>query len=77
MAAAERRTRRARFRVVYHRSDGWWAASIPAVPGVFSQGRTKAEAYRNVMLALVAAAHAYAVGCARVTRRITRRRRAA
>lgn len=55
-------TSRTRLRIVYQRAaNGWWAASIPSVPGVFSQGRTKAEAERNVLLALAAAARAYAM----------------
>jgi predicted RNase H-like HicB family nuclease len=32
--------------------DGWIVASIPAVPGVLSQGRTRAEARGNVLDAL-------------------------
>jgi predicted RNase H-like HicB family nuclease len=32
--------------------DGWIVASIPAVPGVLSQGRTHAEARDNVLDAL-------------------------
>ena len=32
--------------------DGWTVASIPAVPGVLSQGRTRAEARENVLDAL-------------------------
>jgi predicted RNase H-like HicB family nuclease len=32
--------------------DGWTVASIPAVPGVLSQGRTRAEARDNVLDAL-------------------------
>lgn len=32
--------------------DGWIVASIPAVPGVLSQGRTRAEARENVLEAL-------------------------
>ena len=32
--------------------DGWWVATIPEVPGVFSQGRTKEEARENVLDAL-------------------------
>lgn len=32
--------------------DGWTVASIPAVPGVLSQGRTQAEARDNVLDAL-------------------------
>jgi predicted RNase H-like HicB family nuclease len=29
--------------------DGWIVASIPEVPGVFSQGRTRDEARANVL----------------------------
>lgn len=32
--------------------DGWIVASIPEVPGSFSQGRTRAEARANVLDAL-------------------------
>ncbi len=32
--------------------DGWWIATIPEVPGAFSQGRTKDEARENVLDAL-------------------------
>lgn len=32
--------------------DGWWIATIPEVPGAFSQGRTKDEARTNVLDAL-------------------------
>jgi predicted RNase H-like HicB family nuclease len=32
--------------------DGWIVASIPAVPGVLSQGRTRQEARENVLDAL-------------------------
>ncbi len=32
--------------------DGWIVASIPAVPGVLSQGRTRAQARENVLDAL-------------------------
>ncbi len=32
--------------------EGWIVASIPAVPGVFSQGRTRDEARANVLDAL-------------------------
>lgn len=32
--------------------DGWIVASIPAVPGVLSQGRTRSEARDNVLDAL-------------------------
>ena len=32
--------------------DGWWIATIPEVPGAFSQGRTKSEARDNALDAL-------------------------
>ncbi|MCC7293928.1 MAG: type II toxin-antitoxin system HicB family antitoxin [Phycisphaerales bacterium] len=32
--------------------DGWWIATIPEIPGAFSQGRSKAEARANVVDAL-------------------------
>ncbi len=32
--------------------DGWIVASIPEVPGVFSQGRTRVETRANVLDAL-------------------------
>lgn len=32
--------------------DGWVVASIPAVPGVFSQGRSRGKARENVLDAL-------------------------
>jgi predicted RNase H-like HicB family nuclease len=32
--------------------DGWIVSSIPAVPGVLSQGRTREEARENVLDAL-------------------------
>jgi predicted RNase H-like HicB family nuclease len=32
--------------------DGWIVASIPAVPGALSQGRSRAEARENVLDAL-------------------------
>lgn len=39
--------------ILYERGDdGWTVASIPAVPGVLSQGRTHAEARDNVLDAL-------------------------
>lgn len=36
--------------IIYQRSeDGWWVATIPEVPGAFSQGRTREEAKSNVL----------------------------
>ncbi len=32
--------------------DGWWIATIPEVPGAFSQARTKEEARANVLDAM-------------------------
>lgn len=32
--------------------NGWWIATIPEVPGAFSQGRTKEEARANVLDAM-------------------------
>ncbi len=32
--------------------DGFWIATIPEVPGAFSQGKTKAEARENVLSAM-------------------------
>ena len=32
--------------------DGFWIATIPEVPGAFSQGRTKAGARKNVLTAM-------------------------
>jgi len=47
--------KRAAFRlsdVVFEPSEGWWAASIPGVPGAYSQGRTRLDAFENVLDAL-------------------------
>ena len=42
-----------RLTIVYEDGgEGWVMASIPEVPGVFSQGRTRAEARENVIDAL-------------------------
>jgi predicted RNase H-like HicB family nuclease len=39
--------------IVYEEGDdGWIVVSIPAVPGVLSQGRDRAEARENVLDAL-------------------------
>jgi predicted RNase H-like HicB family nuclease len=41
------------FTIIFEKGDsGWWIATIPEVPGAFSQGRTKAEARDNVIDAL-------------------------
>lgn len=40
--------------IVYEKDeDGWIVASIPEVPGAHSQGRTREEARRNVIDALL------------------------
>ena len=39
-------------RIVYQRSGKWWTASMPSFPGAYSQGRTQAEAYRSLLLAI-------------------------
>jgi len=39
--------------IIYERDDdGWWVATIPEIPGAFSQGRTKDEARQNVLNAM-------------------------
>lgn len=36
--------------IIYEQGqDGWWVATIPEIPGAFSQGRTKEEARENVV----------------------------
>ena len=41
------------FTIIYEMGqDGWWIATIPEVPGAFSQGKTKDEARENVLDAL-------------------------
>ncbi len=39
--------------IIFEKGDsGWWVATIPEVPGAFSQGRTREEARENVLDAL-------------------------
>ena len=39
--------------IIFERGvSGWWIATIPEVPGVFSQGKTRKEARENVLDAL-------------------------
>jgi predicted RNase H-like HicB family nuclease len=33
--------------------DGFWIATIPEIPGAFSQGRTKGQARKNVVNAML------------------------
>jgi predicted RNase H-like HicB family nuclease len=35
--------------IVYERSGKWWVAELPSFPGAYCQGRTRAEAYRNLL----------------------------
>ncbi|MCH7904510.1 MAG: type II toxin-antitoxin system HicB family antitoxin [Armatimonadetes bacterium] len=42
-----------RFTIIIEKGqDGWWVASIPEVPGAFSQGRTKKQAREMVLDAM-------------------------
>ena len=42
-----------RFKVRIERDeDGWYAVTVPALPGCISQGRTEAEARRNIKEAI-------------------------
>ncbi len=39
--------------IIYqHGDDGWWLATIPEVPGAFSQGETREEAREMVLDAM-------------------------
>jgi len=39
--------------IIFERgASGWWVATIPEVPGAFSQGKTREEARENVLDAL-------------------------
>ena len=41
------------FTIIYERDEhGWWIATIPEVPGAFSQGKTREAARENVIDAL-------------------------
>jgi predicted RNase H-like HicB family nuclease len=33
--------------------DGFWIATIPEIPGAFSQGKTKGQARKNVVNAMI------------------------
>jgi predicted RNase H-like HicB family nuclease len=45
---------------VFEKSGGWWVAEFPPFPGAYSQGRTKDEAYRNLLSAMRDLVEAYA-----------------
>jgi len=36
-----------------HGEDGFWIATIPEIPGAFSQGRTKQQAKKNAVDAML------------------------
>jgi predicted RNase H-like HicB family nuclease len=40
------------YKVVLHRSDEGFAASVPGLPGCWSQGATEAEALDNIRTAI-------------------------
>jgi predicted RNase H-like HicB family nuclease len=42
-----------RYKVALHRSDEGYAASVPGLPGCWSQGATEAEALENIRVAIV------------------------
>jgi predicted RNase H-like HicB family nuclease len=58
-------------RIVYQRAGRWWTASMPSFPGAYSQGKTKDEAYRNLLVAIKDLVETYATAA-----RPSRRRRA-
>jgi predicted RNase H-like HicB family nuclease len=60
-------------RIVFEHSGRWWVASLPSFPGAYSQGRTQAEAYRNLLSAIREVVDTYAA----LARRPSRRRPAA
>jgi len=41
-----------RYKVALHKSDGVVAASVPGLPGCWSQGATEAEALENIRIAI-------------------------
>jgi predicted RNase H-like HicB family nuclease len=51
MAAAGRR-KTLRERVVFVRSGKWVSAELPSFPGAYGQGRTQAEAFRDLLSAI-------------------------
>lgn len=40
------------YKVVLHRSDEGFAASVPGLPGCWSQGASEAEALENIRVAI-------------------------
>jgi predicted RNase H-like HicB family nuclease len=49
MAARKRLVQTPVGRVVFERSGKWWAIELPSFPGAYTQGKTKEEAYRNLL----------------------------
>ena len=41
-----------RYKVAIHKSDDGFAASVPGLPGCWSQGATEAEALENIRIAI-------------------------
>ena len=41
------------YKVALHRSEEGFAASVPGLPGCWSQGATEAEALENIRVAIV------------------------
>ena len=41
------------YKVALHRSDEGFAASVPGLPGCWSQGTTEAETLENIRVAIV------------------------
>jgi predicted RNase H-like HicB family nuclease len=41
------------YKVALHRSDEGYAASVPGLPGCWSQGATETEALENIRVAIV------------------------
>jgi predicted RNase H-like HicB family nuclease len=41
-----------RYKVALHQSDEGFAASVPGLPGCWSQGATEAEALENIRVAI-------------------------
>ena len=41
-----------RLTAIYERDGNWWVASVPEIPGVFTQGATVDEARENLVEAL-------------------------
>jgi predicted RNase H-like HicB family nuclease len=42
-----------KYKVALHRSDEGFAASVPGLPGCWSQGATEVEAIENIRVAIV------------------------